>query len=113
MTTAIAHRVQKVPFHGGEKCYACSAKPVGLRDRRPEGGELEIACTRHADPRILVYEACIFCDGPARKGSLRIEGQFVHQSCYKLDSNDALDRTMQARHDARVQRDARRKKRIS
>lgn len=102
----------KVPFHGGEKCYACSAKPVGLRDRRPEGGFLEIACERHADPRIHVYEACV-CDGPARKGSLSIEGQFVHQSCYKLDSNDILIKTMEARYDARVARAARRKARIS
>jgi hypothetical protein len=31
-----------VPFHGGT-CYACSAKAVGLRDRRPEGGSLGAA----------------------------------------------------------------------
>jgi len=32
------------------KCYACDEPAVGLRDRRPEGGRLEIGCLRHADP---------------------------------------------------------------
>jgi len=36
---------------GGSKparCYACDAAPVGVRDRRPEGGRIEDACGRHA-----------------------------------------------------------------
>lgn len=73
--------MKKVPFHGGRACYACDAKPIGLRDRRPEGGDLEPACRRHADPRIKVYEACRYCDGPIRAGSLHIDGEFVHAAC--------------------------------
>jgi len=30
-------------------CYACDAVPAGTRDRRPEGGRLEVACARHAE----------------------------------------------------------------
>lgn len=30
-------------------CYACEAPAVGVRDRRPEGGKVELACTRHAE----------------------------------------------------------------
>lgn len=33
----------------GDRCYACDARAVGTRDRRPEGGQLERACARHAD----------------------------------------------------------------
>lgn len=33
-------------------CYACEGARVGFRDRRPEGGRLEHACERHADPRV-------------------------------------------------------------
>lgn len=31
------------------RCYACDAPSVGTRDRRPEGGVVEVACRRHAD----------------------------------------------------------------
>lgn len=32
-----------------DRCYACDARAIGTRDRRPEGGQLERACARHAD----------------------------------------------------------------
>lgn len=35
-------------------CYACDAVPVGTRDRRPEGGGIEAACARHADPVVAL-----------------------------------------------------------
>lgn len=31
------------------KCYACDEYAVGARDRRPEGGRLELACARHSE----------------------------------------------------------------
>jgi len=75
---------KRIPFFGGEKCYACDEVPIGYRDRRPEGGDMEIACERHADPKIRVYEACIYCNGPIRKGSWVLDtGVFVHQVCQR------------------------------
>lgn len=76
--------MKKIPFHGGD-CYACDSEAVGLRDRRPEGGTLEYACNRHADPTIKVYEACMYCDGPVRKGSLSIDRNFVHHACHNKE----------------------------
>lgn len=72
----------KVPFYGGP-CYACDARSVGLRDLRPEGGDLEVACRRHADPSIETYAACMYCDGPVRAGSLEIDGNFAHAKCHR------------------------------
>lgn len=78
--TALA---KPLPFSGGEKCYACDCtKVIGFRDRRPEGHGLEVACERHADPTIEVFEACMYCQGPIRKGSLIIDGEFAHQKCH-------------------------------
>lgn len=34
------------------RCYGCDSAGAGLRDRRPEGGDLEMACDRHRDPRL-------------------------------------------------------------
>ena len=34
------------------QCYACGAEASGIRDRRPEGGRIEAACGRHADPTV-------------------------------------------------------------
>ena len=34
------------------QCYACDDEATGLRDRRREGGRIEAACGRHADPTI-------------------------------------------------------------
>jgi len=72
----------KLPFYGGT-CYADEARAVGYRDRRPEGGELEPACRRHFDPSIKTYDACIYCDGPVRAGSLEIDRKFAHAKCHK------------------------------
>jgi hypothetical protein len=81
-------KAKPIPFCGGEKCYACDAKPVGFRDRRPEGGDREVACERHADPTITVFEACMYCNGPVRKGSLIIDKQFAHKACEAAASAD-------------------------
>ena len=40
-----------VPATSDARCYACDASPVGTRDRRPEGGRVEAACVRHAEPK--------------------------------------------------------------
>ena len=74
----------KQPFYGG-KCYACDAKAVGLCDRRKHYVEdaLVPACERHADPTVKCYEACFYCNGQARKGSLDIEGNFAHAKCHR------------------------------
>lgn len=69
-----------IPFHGGH-CYACDREATGLRDRRPEGGQLERACERHADPGIRVFAACVFCSGPVRPGSVSIDHEFAHAKC--------------------------------
>lgn len=40
-----------VPATSDARCYACDASPVGTRVRRPEGGRVEAACVRHAEPK--------------------------------------------------------------
>lgn len=72
----------RLPFHGGT-CYACQATAVGFRDRRPEGGSLEPACGRHADPTVASFDACVYCDGPVRAGSLVIDSEFAHKGCHE------------------------------
>lgn len=72
---------ESMPFHGGG-CYACDARAVGFRDLRPEGGALEPACKRHADPRIKTFDACMYCDGAVRKGALVVDGDFAHKQCH-------------------------------
>jgi hypothetical protein len=67
----------------GGDCYACDSAAVGVRDRRPEGGSLEMACSRHADPAIPVFHACMYCNEPVRKDSLEIDRNFAHKSCHK------------------------------
>jgi hypothetical protein len=82
--SAAAKRAPRVPFYGPsayERCYACDACVAGYRDRRPEGGRLELACARHADPAIVTFNACSYCDGPVRKGSIVIDGVFAHAAC--------------------------------
>ena len=76
---------QTEKFHGGRRCYACDAAPSGLRDRRPECGELEIACPRHSDPTIRAVPSCIYCDGPVRRGSWVMDGEFVHAACCRRE----------------------------
>lgn len=78
---------RRIPFHGG-RCYACDAVGVGFRDLRPEGGDREVACKRHADHTILTYEACMYCDGPIRIGSLDIDGSFAHAKCHRRESRN-------------------------
>lgn len=71
-----------LPYHTC-KCYACDSKAaVGVRDRRPEGGAVEAACARHADPTIKAYPACVFCSGRVVAKSLLIELDFAHKSCH-------------------------------
>ena len=73
-----------VPFHGGRKCYACDERPVGLVERYYSGRRYyEVACERHADPTIRVFEACIYCSTRVRRGSLSIDGDFAHAACHR------------------------------
>lgn len=72
----------KTPCHGGD-CYACDAPAVGVRDRRPEGGVLEMACKRHADPGIPVFHACMYCSTPVRAASYAVDRHFAHKACHK------------------------------
>lgn len=44
ITEALAGRLEP------HQCYACDATASGVRDRRPEGGNIEAACARHAEP---------------------------------------------------------------
>ena len=44
---------------------------------------VEAACTRHADPTIKAYVACMYCSGP--RPTLLIEGTFAHKGCYRED----------------------------
>jgi hypothetical protein len=89
MTTAA--RIEPLPFWGGRQCYACDCtKVVGLRDRRPEGGDLEVACERHADPTIPIRKVCFMCQGALGNGSVVIDGDTAHQKCVDADDSDTL-----------------------
>ena len=70
------------PFHT-DRCYACDARAVGVRDRRPEGGVVEAACARHRDPSIPAYPACMFCSGP--RPTLLIDRDFAHAKCHAAE----------------------------
>lgn len=73
----------KVPFFGGRCCYACDAAPVGLVERYYAGRRYyEVACARHADPSIRIFQACIYCTTPVRRGSLCVDGNFAHAACH-------------------------------
>ena len=78
-STAHATKQSALPFHT-ERCYACDSKAIGVRDRRPEGGLVEAACKRHADPTIKAHKACMYCSGP--RPTLLIDGDFAHKSCH-------------------------------
>lgn len=58
-------------------CYACDAPACGVRDRRPEGGMVEAACARHADPTIRAHAACGYCSGRLAARS----HDFAHKAC--------------------------------
>lgn len=68
-----------ISFHIA-RCYACDDAACGVRDRRPEGGMIEAACKRHADPTIRSYKACAYCSGP--RPTLLIDGDFAHKGCH-------------------------------
>lgn len=74
--------MKAIPFHTS-RCYACDDQACGVRDRRPEGGSIEAACKRHADPSIKAYAACMFCSGP--RPSLVVDGDFAHKSCHSAE----------------------------
>lgn len=66
-------------------------EPLGVRTRAmmsgcaaptAEGGELEAACARHADPTVAHFDACCLCGGHVRTGSIVVDGEFVHRVCY-------------------------------
>ena len=78
-----------IPFTGPgyETCYACDGKPVGFAERWQGGkGERVLACARHRYPSIKTYDACMYCLGPVRAGSLDMDGVFAHRSCYEKDA---------------------------
>lgn len=77
-----------ISVHRLDCCYACGAKASGLRDRRPEGGEVEPACPRHAEPRLIPKLVCALCSEPVRKGSLVIDGEHHHKVCFEDSSRD-------------------------
>lgn len=75
-------------FHGG-RCYACDAKATGYTERGGPGvSDLLPACPRHADHRIGTFDACIYCNGPVRAGSVDIDGEFAHVKCHKEACRD-------------------------
>ena len=43
-------------------CYACQAKACGLRDLRPQGGAVELACAKHRDAKLAPQRA-FRCEG--------------------------------------------------
>jgi len=65
------------------RCYACDANAVGIRDRRPEGGDVEAACARHADPRLVARQVCMYCRGPFRRGGVVVDGDLAHANCHR------------------------------
>jgi hypothetical protein len=76
------------PFHGHNRqtCYCCDAVPVGFADRTHDAERgFVLACARHADSTIATYDACIYCNGPVRKGGLDIDGDFAHVKCHKAE----------------------------
>lgn len=77
----------QVPFFGG-RCYACDAKAVGFARHYVVAAYAleEPACKRHADPSIKVFDACMFCSGPVRKGSVEVDGNFAHAKCMRMEN---------------------------
>ena len=66
------------------RCYACDSQACGVRDRRPEGGIVEAACKRHADPTIRAYAACYMCLGA--RPTLAIDSELLtHKKCHAED----------------------------
>lgn len=85
ISSRVGHAKKRMPF-STRKCYACdSGEAVGVRDRRPEGGMIEAACARHADPTIPAYPACAICQGGIKPTSYDVDGTFVHKACHTAD----------------------------
>lgn len=82
--TPNGHARKRLPF-STRKCHACDAEAVGVRDRRSEGGMVEAACARHADPTIPAYPACYVCNGRIRPTSYDVDGTLVHKACHAED----------------------------
>lgn len=78
-----ARLVERIPF--AEKCYACdSERLAGVRDFRLEGGRLEAACRRHADPTIPAQFVCIYCNRFVRAGAVSLApNEYAHASCHR------------------------------
>lgn len=51
---------------------------MGARDRRPEGGAIEPACSRHAEPGSRVRHVCMYCLGSMRPGGVDVDGDNAH-----------------------------------
>jgi hypothetical protein len=64
-------------------CYCCDGRAVGIRDRRPEGGDIERACARHEDPTLFPVFVCMYCDEPVRAGSVVVDGDYAHAKCHR------------------------------
>ena len=68
------------------KCYACDRTATGTCDRYDFAEERIVpACTRHRDANFgepWKADACIYCGGPTRAGSLDIDGDPAHRVCH-------------------------------
>ncbi len=83
-TRRLAPASPSLPYHT-LACYACDAPACGVRDRRLEGGLVEAACARHADPTIRAHAACVYCSGRVVVRSLDIDGELAHKSCHAVE----------------------------
>lgn len=83
MPPTIRVRVVDVTRELPEDCYACDADATGIRDRRPEGGEIEAACERHREPRLRARRVCMYCTDTVRPGSVVVDGDLAHRGCHE------------------------------
>lgn len=68
------------------KCYACDARATGARLDRALN-RYRSACDRHSEPGVKSYQACAYCLGPTRRGSVEVGGDFhAHASCHAKDT---------------------------
>lgn len=67
------------------RCYACNNDAVGTRARTDgQRDGLSPACKRHADSlgKLWIFTACIYCNGPTRKGSVTMDEHHAHAKCH-------------------------------
>jgi len=69
-----------------DKCYACDARAIGVRDQRPEG-VVEAACYRHLDPSLRSRAACCFCGG-FRPSVVMDGGALAHIACIRAANGE-------------------------